>query len=297
MNSKITKLASLNEFAVGEEYRDRTVAEETILEMLDDLAENLGNEVDVDRVEGSCCVRCTKENGESVLIFPAMALPGAEQAGEMLNGKVCGDTVTTELVGVPVTLTVEQIRIRVAAPRDDSLAERAQIEGVTDLEELKAYLRQTEIDKKVKASVKELSMAMLDYLESESEAEIDAEEMNVWAEEHAATAYQENLAAGIDLRFTPEGEVLSEEQVVEMLKEDMIRQFKTKLVIDAVCAEQGYEPDPASYMAMMPSLPEGIEGLEMDLAGEDEMLEQMKENDCYLFVLDILNKKAEEVLG
>lgn len=296
MNSKITKLADLGGFAVGEEYRDRSVAEETVLELLSDLADNLGDEIHADRVEGNCCVVCTKENGDSVLVFPAMELPGAEAAGEMLAGRSCGETVSTQLAGEPVTLTVKQILTRVSAPQDDSLADRAQIEGVTNLEQLKEHLRQNEIHKKTKAFVKELSMAMLSYLEDESEAEIDPEEMDTWALEHAETAYQENIAAGIDLRFTPEGEMLTEEQVMEMLKEDMIRQFKTKLVIDAVCAERGYEPDPANYMAMMPSLPEGIEGFEADPAEEDAMLEQLKENDCYLFVLDILNKRAEEVL-
>lgn len=290
MKSRIIKLADISQYKVSDEYRDFSVSEETVQERLASMADNYGEEVAAEAVQGDCCVRCSTADGKELLVFPNMPIPRAEEISAALAGKRAGDTVTGVLLDQEITITVTEILTRISAEKDDELAKRAGIPGVDTLEQLTDHIRNAESQKKRNAAEKAVSGDMMTYLETESEASIDAEEEAAWAKEHAVEAFHENLAAGIDLRFTPEGEMLTDEEAIAMLTEDMKKQFKTMLVIARCCEEWNHTPDPAEYMAMLPP----------DMAEEEMsagLIEQLKENDCYMFVLDRLTEAAREVLA
>lgn len=242
MNSKVIKLADLNQFRVNPEYKYINVAEEEIETILANMASNLGKTVIADTMEENCGVICTSEDGANVILYPSLQIQGAIQASKDVMNRSVGDTFTTVIRDKEVSLKVEKIIVNRPLAIDDGLAVSSAIEGVETLEDLRTYLKHREIDKQKEEKVRILFSEYMQYLIDKSEVEIDENEANEWAVPEAKRVYEEELSFGIDLRFTEEGDMLTLEETLEKLVLELQEQFKMVLIQEQFGKENGFVP-------------------------------------------------------
>lgn len=295
MRSKVIKLADINNCPVDKELFDVTVPAEVIDEIIMSKANEFGSVKTLDNViDGSAAV-CRNEKGRKMLIYPGLGIEAAMQAEKDVLGKKTGDAVLTVINGTEVKLTVSEILINEPSAIDDELAKKAGIEGVSTLDGLKEYIRAEQTEKKHGENIRQLLFAYNDYIIAESEFEIDEAEQKEWAEKTARSQYEENLAMGIDLRFTEEGDMISEEEAIASLAEGMAMQFMSVLVNRKFCEVYGYEPDMVQI--------ESEAKMQAEMSGETdedkikEFVSMMTENYYYGFVCSKLEEKAREVLA
>ena len=267
MKSEIISLANLDDFSPDPKLRDASVTEEEVQQKIMMLAKDNGEMVESDTTEAGSGVVCKDENGCTVLLYPHLGLPGAEQAEADVIGKKCGDCFETTVGDRKVTLTVVKILLNVACPIDDTLAVKSGIENVSTLKELHdAYLTDMQ-EKKKQENLRFAIMDMMHFLVDNTEVRLDEEEISAWTTSQARLSYDENMAMGIDLRFTEDGNMLSEEEVLDMLAKDMRPAFIETMVQEKICADAGFVP-----------------------SAEDT------DNSRFGFVYQMLVNKAEEVL-
>lgn len=248
MNSKVIKLADLDQFEINPEYKKMTVTDEEIQALIESMASNLGKTVAVDAIEENCGVVCKTEDGAKILIYPSIQIAGAEQAACDVKDKAAGDTFTTVIKEKEMTLTVEQILVNRPLAVDDDLAKESGIEGVSTLEQLRENLKLREIEKQKEENVRLLVSDYVQYLLANSELELDQEEVTEWTVPEAKRVYEEELSFGIDLRFTEEGEMLTEEEALARLAEDLRSQFAENLIQEKFGQERGFVPSDEDMM-------------------------------------------------
>lgn len=242
MNSKVIKLADLNQYEINPEYRNIDVSDEEIENLIKGLASNLGETVEVASIEENCAVVCTSTEGRSVLLYPSLQIDGAIQAAKDVEDKSVGDIFTTVIRDEEISLEVKKILVNHPLDIDDKLAKACEIDGVDNLNQLKAHLKESEIDKIKEKKVRMIFSEYMQYLIDESEVEIDEAEANAWAIPEAKRVYDEELSFGIDLRFTEEGDMLSLDEALDRLAMELQIQFKVNLIQEKFGAENGFVP-------------------------------------------------------
>lgn len=291
MKSRIISLPDLSNMEINPEYFLNSVDDETLNEMASNLLKTLGEVITVEKAENNACLSCQNENGETVLIYPDMELPGVELVTSAAEVTV-GSSIEVTVNGKPMCLTVQKI-LATRPCSEDQIAEKAGIEGVSNLSELKKYLQEREEGKNKEAHKRELVMGMISYLSDNAEKEIDEEEINAWTNEQARLSYDENMSMGIDLRITDEG-MISEEEVLKQLAEDMRPQFVSSLVSRRFAEEKGFTPDENALRDMIKA--QMAEMGDADAAAMEAQLVMAVENEYFRFIYEALMANAEEVL-
>lgn len=268
MKSEIISLADLADFTLDPALKDTSITEDEIQQKILMLAKDHGELVETDTMEAGSGVICTDAHGNTVLLYPHLGLPGAEQAEADVLAKKPGDSFETVICDRKVTLTVNKILLNMACPVDDTLAAKSGLENVSSLQQLHdAYLAEMQ-EKKKQENMRIAIMEMMRFLVDNTEVKLDEEEVSEWTTQQARLSYDANMAMGIDLRFTEDGNMLTEEEALAMLAKDMRPAFIETLVQDRICADNGFVP-----------------------SGEDA------DNSRFGFVYQLLAKKAEEVLA
>lgn len=291
MKSRIISLPDLSKMEIDPEYFLNSVDNETINEMVDNLLKTLGEVVEVEKAERNACLYCQSRNGETVLIYPDMELPGVELDAAATNAAV-GSSIEVTVNGKLMSLTVQKILVTRPCS-EEQIAEKAGIDGASDLSELKNYLREREEGKNKETHKRELVMGMLSYLSDNAEKEIDEEEISTWTNEQARLSYDENMSMGIDLRITDEG-MISEEEVLKQLAEDMRPQFVSSLTSRKYAEENGFIPDENALREMIKA--QMAEMGDVDDSAVEAQIVMAVENEYFRFIYEALMAKAEEVL-
>lgn len=293
MKSKIICLPDLSGMEVNPEYREYTVSEELVSELISHMKQNLGETVEVDTYEENCGLLCESEDGRAVYLYPDMNMPGVEIKMELTGCKI-GDQIAASVNDKEMTVVIKKIAANRSC-EDEMVAAKAEIPGVQNLEELKAYLKEKEETKNKETNIRQFVMEMHEYLTANAVAEIDEEEITSWTEEQARLSYEENMAMGIDLRFTETGDMLSEEEVLKQLATDLCRQFVSNLADKKFAEDRGYVVDAEAIRTATLS---EMEAMGMTDPAEMEKNVQMAiENDYFRFVYETLTEMAKEVLG
>lgn len=285
MKSIVNKLADLELFRIPEELKDSSVSEEEVTSSLEALSKKNAQTVSLPAYEEGCTVVCD-DAGSALLLFPALGMPGMEEAEKAAKAAALGDVLTVTVGGKEKTVTVKEFLINCPVEISDKLAEVAGIEGVTTLEELKANIIATTAEKKKVHNVSEISRAYMAYLNESSEVSIDEEEQEAFAAEKAVIIYKGNLEFGFDMRITEEGEMITEEEAIERLKPECRQQFTAMLINRKIAEIDGFVPDE--------------EAIKAQLMGEEVSEEQMADiidNEYYGHAYQMLQQKALEVLG
>lgn len=291
MRSRIISLPDLSKMEINPEYLLNSVDEADVNEMVANLLKTLGEVVAVEKAEKNVCLVCQNEKGKTVLIYPDMVLPGVELATTADDAAI-GSSLAVIVNGEPMSLNVQKILVTRPCS-EDQIAEKAGIEGVSNLSELKKYLQEREEGKKKEAHKRELVMGMLSYLSDNAEKEIDEEEISAWTNEQARLSYDENLTMGIDLRITDEG-IISEEEVLKQLAEDMRPQFVNSLTSRKYAEDNSFIPDENALREMIKT--QMAEMGAVDDAAVESQVFMAVENEYFRFIYEALMVKAEEIL-
>lgn len=289
MNSKIIKLPDLSGMEINPDLLSYSVSDEEIDAMVSGMMRNLGETVEAETVCENCGLIC-QGNAGIVYLYPDLAMPGIEIKTDLSSLKK-GDTLNVHIHGEEVSLTLDKILVN-AACSEEKIAEKAAIPGVSTIDDLKAHLKEKEENKNRENNIRMHIMAMHDYLAANAEVELDEEEISSWAMAQAKISYEENLAMGIDLRFTEEGDMITEEEALEMLAKDMRPQFISILADQKFAEDHGFTVDEASIQET--TLSQLKEAGITDEKAIAENVSMAIANEYFRLVYETLKTKAEE---
>lgn len=270
MKILVTKLCDIDSLTIPAELLDVRVDEAQVAQAVDRLSLRYAKQCPAATAQNGDLVCCRAETGDgrTVLLYPGMALPGAEDAEKAALGKAAGERLETALRGAPVSLTVEKVLRRVPVEVNDALIASMGIEGVTTVEEYRAYLHaKTLADLRMERS-KEITRYLMDKLLAACEYDYDEAEM----EQHIRKA-EEELAAQEDMEgmdFTP-----------EELRQAIVNQAKQGCVAEAFCKSRGIAVDEAEIAQQADQMQEMMTLLGEEVPAREELLE-MTRQDAYL---------------
>lgn len=257
MKATVTKLCDLESLTVPEEMTKWRVRREDVEEQLNSLALSHAVEHHPDSVASGDSVRLSTDGRMDVLLYPGLNLPGAQEAEKAVLGLGVGDAFTAPIGGFARTMRVEEIRRRAPAAIDDTLVQAENIDGVSTVEQYRAwYCVKTEAQNK-ETIQKEIAMHLLGELRERSEYAFDREEVDAWAGERAQGAIDDCIAMGEDPHIPDEGvELLTDEQVLEKFKDMAITELKTRLAAEALCRQENisisFEDSREEFEQMLP---------------------------------------------
>lgn len=240
MKSYVAKLCKPGEFTVPAEMTKWRVGPDEMEKQLQSLAAANAQEFQPDSVQTGDSVRLSCQGREDVLLFPGLALPGAEEAEKLVVGLSVGDPVNAPIAGVMQAMTVAEIRRRAPAAINDALVQGEAIEGVTTLEEYRRWYRdKTEQFNKSNAA-KHIAFWLLDQIRDNSQYALDQQEMQDWINAEAKQRFDESMAMGMDPHIPDDGfELLTDEQAMEKIKAGLDQEFKMLLIGTAMCDQAG----------------------------------------------------------
>ena len=236
-------------------------------------------------------VRCTSAayaDGRTILLYPGVALPGAEEANAAVIGKTAGETLAVTLCGKPVTLTVQEVLHREPVEVNDALIASLGLENVATVADYRAHLRRKKLDDLRMERGKRITRYLLDEMIAGSEFSYDEAEMR----EHIDKTVQEYAAYAAES---------GKDESPEELRDAIVMQEKQNWVAEAFCKEKGIALDEAEieasadqmlemYALMGEPVPERAEALEM--ARQDAAMTAL-----FTYIDGIIAKKTEACNG
>lgn len=289
MRGYVSKLYDIDSVVLPAELLELHVDDQNVEQGLKQLAMRYATECPAEKVEKGDVVYGQSDaesytDGRKILIFTGVEIPGAEKAVQAVLGTKVGDAVQTEIYEQLITLKVEKIVRRIPAQIDDQLAVRMGVEGVSTVDECRAYLREKALADIRLENSKEIAHIYVDALHRNSLYEYDEAE---------AKAYVDSVYAEYAAEYASYGMELTEEE----LRQEILEQKKQEWMIRAFCQEHGLEVDPAEVEAETEQMIEM-----MSLMGEDvsdrEKYQEMALAGAYAnqFFMYI-EKIAEEKMG
>lgn len=285
----VSKLYDIDSVVIPAELLDIHVDDQKVETGLKQLAMRYATECPAENVEKGDVVYAQPDtesyaDGRQILLFTGTEIPGAEMAVQAVQGTKVEDVVRTELCGRPATLKIQKIVRRIPAPIDDHLAAQLGVDGVTTVEECRAYLREKALaDLRLETS-KEIAHIYVDALHKNSVYEYNSAE----AEAYIDSVYDEVAAEYAQFEIE-----LTEDE----LRQEILEQQKQAWMIQAFCQKYHLEVDAAEVEAEADQMIEM-----MSLMGEDvtdrEKYVEMSLNGAYAnqFFMYI-EKLAEEKMG
>ncbi len=293
MKSYVSNLYDCRQLTVPEEMTRWRIAPEEVARHLEVLARGRAQEIPGDTVQAGDSVRLRCVQGtladRTVLLYPGLALPGAEEAERAVTGLRVGDTLTADLNGSSQRLAVEEICRRVSATVDDALVQAEGVEGVTTLEEYRRWYQAQAEEQNKENARKSIASFLLEAIRERSVYALDPEEMEEWAGQRARAYFDECIAMGADPHIPEEGtELLTDEEALARMKEQAAEDFKSVVVCGEICRRANvslaWEDVRKEFEEMMPP--------DEDLDMTEEELEQARQD----FMENIPVTKAFSVL-
>lgn len=270
MKGIVKKLCDIDGIAIPAEMLEVHVDDKQVEQAIRRLSLRYAKECPAEAAQKGDLVRCHAEAGDGrlVLLYPGMALPGAEEAEEAALGKAAGDAIETTLCGKPVSLTVENILRRAPVEVTDALIASIGIEGVTTVAEYRVYLRnQMLADLRMERS-KEITRYLMDEMIAGCEYEYDEAEM----EQYIRSA-EEEMAMQPDLDelgYSP-----------EELRQAIAGQAKQLWMAEAFCKAHGIAIDEADITMQADQMQEMMSLMGEPVPDREALLEQARQ-DAYL---------------
>lgn len=248
MRSKVTKLFDYTTIPIPAAMLHGCVEDSEIEASIQTLSQNHAVEVDAESVQLGDSVACRGESdaprwNRLLLFYPGRGL--CEQTLEnACLGACVGEQRSAETEEGAVTLTVQRIVRRIAAPIDDALIRSEQIEGVETLEAYRAYYRSIhEPERRAQAVSQAVQMLAAKTVEGSS-CDIDEEEAAAWANDQAQRQFDAMLAAGIDPSIMlSTSDFLSHEEALAQLRREFREGFPRYLVNLALVQAAGLDAE------------------------------------------------------
>ncbi len=240
MKSIVTKLCDISNLTVPEELGKWHMRPEEVEDRLNTLARIHAQEFHPDTVLPGDSVRLGCPGRMDVLLFPGLGLPGAEEAEKAVTGLHVGDTLTAPINGRGMTMTVSEILRRVPGAITDALVQAEKIDGVSTVDQYRRWYWETTEARNRESALKEIAFSLLESIRECSEYALDPKEADEWTQKRAEAAFNESIAMGEDPHIPDEGfELLTDEQAIARLKEQVLPEFQMVLVSRKLCEARG----------------------------------------------------------
>ncbi|MCF0135466.1 MAG: hypothetical protein HUJ69_03485 [Lachnospiraceae bacterium] len=181
--------------------------------------------------------RCMTEGlyrSRTVLLYPGKELPGAEQAEKDAVGKKQGESFATELGGLHVELSVEEISRHSNTVVSDKMVQLEQLDGVNTISEYREWCRQSVENRKKEALAEQIAAWFYKNALEKSEYSIDEAEMKAWAYARAKMFFElELMGKGQNAMEIAADPVLYDREIEERAAEntDHFREYLLQIAI------------------------------------------------------------------
>ncbi|MCD8107217.1 MAG: hypothetical protein LUE20_04550 [Oscillospiraceae bacterium] len=188
MKSKVTTLWDYTKYQLPAEYTRWRVHDDEIQHRLEAIAKSHAQEIDVNSVETYDSVVCRSEsnaaqwNKENLLIFPGRGIAPAVLENAVLGTKV-EDSVTANIDGMQINLTVLRIVRRQPMTIGDDMIALEQIEGVTTVADFIRWYRDTTEKERREKLIKGAAGHIQSLLLQNSQLEIDQKEAHAFCQD------------------------------------------------------------------------------------------------------------------
>lgn len=275
MHGVVSKLYDIDSIVIPEELLAVHVDEQQIADEVALLGIRYAKETQEDTVEKGDLVYTKADetsypDGRTILIYTGLSMPGVEKAAEAVLGKHKGDAVAAEVAGKSVTLTIEKILRRTPVEVTDDLVAGMGIDGVTNLENYKTYLRDKKAEDQQMEKSKEVAHFVIDQMVKNSTYTYDEAEMDAHVQKMMEQYQKEMELYGEEM----------EEVSPEEIQEGIIAQEKQTWMVKAFCESKGLEADLSSVEEDTDQMIEMMQLMGEEIPDRAEMIE-MAIQDAY----------------
>ncbi len=181
----------------------------------------------------------TLRGRKTVLLYPGLGLPGAEDAEAAVQGKNLGEVFQTVVRGENLELRVEKILRPCPPPAiTDELIRQENIEGVESVEDYARWYRSKNEPERKESRPNGIYRWLLEEVTSKSEFDFGETELADYVDESVKVMYADMVEQGVaSLQVAEDGTPMTEEQALERLKEECAPHFEMMYRIDLVRTE------------------------------------------------------------
>ena len=242
MKSKMTECYDYRLLEVPEELKKWKIPDSEISQELENLARDHSTEEIVENeIQEGDCVRCiNEETKQTVLLYPGLKLPGAEQAEGDCLGKKAKDVFSTAIRGKETTLFVEKVIRRHRVEVGEELMKKLNLPGVTAVEDYYQWYHQTHDGERKQKACYGIVKFWLTEMSERSQFSVDEEEKKAWCYGKARLMYDGMQRAGYDMRKRQDGSVVTEEQAVADAAAAQEMYFIPYLMYTYFCEKDGF---------------------------------------------------------
>lgn len=289
MKGVVEKLCDIDRIVIPEELLNVTIDEQKVEEAVHALAlryarEELGEVV----LKGDLayCLADPKSypDGRTILLYTGTDVPGAKEASEAVLGKKNGDVCSVILAGRKVELTIRKILHRIPAEVTDALVAGIGLEGVTDLEGYKKYLREKQREDILMEKNKLISHYLITEMVNQSTCKYDEKEMEAHIQSCMAEYSQECEEDGVEM---------SQEEI----RESIIAQEEQNWVAEAFCKSRGIEVDLTSIEGEADQMIEMMELMGEKVPEREEVVEMAAQNAYFEGLLNYIDEIIAKEMG
>lgn len=292
MNGVVNRLCDIDSIAIPEELLKITVDEQQIDREVKQLALRYAKETQVDSVSRGDQVYAKADpksypDGRTILIYTGLQMPGAEAAAAALIGRHTGEKIETVLNEKTVTLTIEKIIHRTPAAVTDELAAGMGLEGVSDLESYRTYLRDKMAADQQMEKEKEITRYILDQMVKNSTFSYDEAEMEAHVQAQMEQYQQEAEQYGEEL----------EDMSQDEMKEGIIAQEKQTWIVKAFCESKSINVDTSSAEEDADRMIEMMQLIGEEVPDREEMIELAVQDAYFGALLEYIDKMVKQKKG
>ena len=289
MKGVVEKLCDIDSIVIPEELLECNVDEQQVEDAVQSLSVRYAKEEAAEQVSKGDFVSCQADkesysDGRSILIYPGMNIPGAENAEEAVIGKNAEDVVATSIAGKRVTLTIKKIVHRIPAKVTDTLIAGIGLDGVSTISQYKDYTRAKMLEDQKMEKNKEIIRYYIDEMTNGSTYQYDPAEMD---------AYVQSMMA----QYTKEAEEMGESISQEEIRQSVIYQSKQAWMTEAFCKAKEIEVDLSSIEEETDKMIEMMELMGETVPDRNEITEMAVQDAYFSGFMSYLDKVLEEKTG
>lgn len=285
MNVTVKKLCDIDRIEIPPEMLAVCVNEQDVQAELARLGLRYATESEAETVAPGDTAVCRANHesypdGRRILLYTAVALPDATEAAEAAIGKTRGESFETKLANKPVTLTVEKVLRRTPAPVNDALVASMAIEGVSTVEEYRAYAREKRLaDQRLERS-KEITHYLVERMEADSDFEYDEAQVEPMIAEEMELYAADCEAEGVEMQ-------------PEEMREAILSQLKQGWLAKAFCEERGLSVDRAAAEQYTDQMLEMMQLMGEQAPAREAMLDMALQNEYFRTFYEYIDRFIE----
>lgn len=288
MNGQVKNLCEIEQIEVPHELLELHVDEAALDAQLNALSVRYAEKSEVKTVEKNDTVYVKADaesypDGRTLLLFPGMNVPGAEDAEQAVVGKTVNETFTTTLCGKTVTLTVEKIERRTPVEVNDALIAKIGMAGIKTVEDYRRHLYEKALEDKTMERDKGLVHFYMEQMTEQTTYAYDEAELDAFAESQMEEAKRQCEEDGAPFEE-------------DMIRESIIMQQKQGWMAEAFCKVHGIALQEDEITAQADQTAEMMELMGEPVPSREELLEMARQdialNGLFEYIGQVITEKT-----